>query len=150
MYISPVGNKNTNFGGLWGETVHKSVRKETYSMDNILFNYYPFKDDSDEFIKQVVKDNSFEYTTSWFETGGKAIDYSKNVNIHEKLPFTKNQYQAYLRYTSLPGLKTDLQDFISNSLRERNLEQYILPQNSSSKEKCIKVSRIKRFFTKIK
>ncbi len=151
MRILPVNKnyKNPDFRGLWGDTYHKSVKRENYSMDNIVFNYYPFQDESKDAIEKIVKENSFEYTSPWFETGGKAVDYSKSVKLHEKLPFTKGQYQEYCRRALLPNLKTNLQEFISNALEERNLHKFILPEKTP-KELPIKTSIFKKFFAKLK
>ena len=151
MRILPINKnyKNPDFRGLWGDTYHKSVRRENYSMDKIVFNYHPFQDESKEAIEKIVKENSFEYTAPWFETGGKAIDYSKSVKLHTKLPFTKSQYQEYCNRSLMPNLKTNLQDFISNALAERNLHKFILPENRGE-EFPIKTSKLKSFFTKLK
>lgn len=132
MHILPINKtvteKKPAFRGLWGNTQTRSVRKENYSMDNIILHYYPFKDESKESVENVVKRNSFEYTASWFETGGKAVDYSKSVKVHYKLPFTRREYLAYKAAALAQNTISGTEKFVYEILKSRKLNKYLIPE----------------------
>ena len=82
MKIVPVQNSNnTNFKGLWGTPEKRSGGNEFCFFDQTILHYYPFKDESKESVENVVKRNSFEYTASWFETGGNCRDIAHITDV---------------------------------------------------------------------
>ena len=94
MLVQAVNNKPV-FKGLWGKEDIALSGNIARMNKEILKHYYPFKEETKKEIEEVVKKNTEKIFISWYETGGATVDSLTNVKVHQNLPFTKEEFDAY-------------------------------------------------------
>ena len=154
MKIVPVQNSNnTNFKGLWGTPEKRSGGNEFCFFDQTILHYYPFKNESEEEIDKIVKENSEEFVIKRFEAGDTTGESYRYVQVHEKLPFTRQEYRAYYKTYFLEGSTLEPGRTIEESLKTRGLTRYFAPNRITQKEwrnsiieQFAPKNSIKRFF----
>ena len=113
MQISKVSN--INFKGLWMQPHQYSIDNWTGRINCANLYYYPFKDESNEEIQQVVE----SYTKNPESNNSKSKENRDikqfeitDVRVLPKLKITKAQYEAYLMIKSsgLSKLKQNISD----------------------------------------
>ena len=134
MRISHVGGVHASFShqknnissrGLWGVSrisqnsiSHYGGRDFDVHETLVTKVYHPFKDESIEHIKKIVKDNTKKTrTTGNFER----YDTFTRVEVQPKLKFTEAQYLNYQRKNLGNRMKTS----VENKLKLANLVEYL-------------------------
>ena len=86
------------FKGLWGEDTYYSQHDSTYDIDDTTHHYYPFSDETEEMIAKIKKDHTDGHDLVM--SGGSdphACSNGYSVEVHEKLPFTLNEFEKYMK-----------------------------------------------------
>jgi len=98
----PVKTKNQqNFKGLWGETkIDDYVTTDTIGQD-VKYQYYPFKDETQREINAVIDKHSYHYDSPPSDKPKYVVDpmwetYTRTVVVRSALPFTSKDFVAYL------------------------------------------------------
>ena len=98
MKISSINNamysNNANFKGVWGKT---SVNTDMDPVINIPTNtttyyYYPFKNESDNDVQEIAKNNK---SANIFSVNGKPRYVIQDCKICARLPITEDEYSWY-------------------------------------------------------
>ena len=133
MNIPAINSINNNsFKGLWGKTVqHNDYNySEQYDIrdDSRTREYYPFKDETQETINEVVKRNKtykqemVDYTNpphkSVLESTGT------DIKVMSKLEFTAYEWAKYVGNSLKSALKVN---HIENNLKKLHLEKHLRP-----------------------
>ncbi len=115
---------NQNFKGLWGKSLSDHYEDSMYSSDSTVHYYYPFKDESQNEIDKVV--NEKEYNNTSCADPRTVYDpitcsESVSVSVQKKLPFTKNEFYAYLDNPK----STTKRHIIESEIMKNDLEEHI-------------------------
>ena len=135
MKILPVNQTQSqqSFKGLWGKTDSSAYSSDTVSNTVIVKHYYPFKDEPKEAVDKIVRENSFRFEAGWLEANGITTYNDTSVCVHT-LPFTKNEYNAYMSQKLIEGVNREPYTSIDKYLKENGLREH-LNRNKISKWK---------------
>lgn len=97
------GINNHSFKGLWGKT---ELKKGSMGQ-NEQYNYYPFKDESQERTNEYVETYSDIYSST---KDGHFYVFKKSVIVQAPLDFTKQEFLTYKK--------------VQKVIEENNLREY--------------------------
>ena len=104
-------------------------------------------------VSVTDKENSEEFVIKRFEAGDTTGESYRYVQVHEKLPFTRQEYRAYYKTYFLEGSTLEPGRTIEESLKTRGLTRYFAPNRITQKEwrnsiieQFAPKNSIKRFF----
>ena len=148
MKISNMNSLHFNtpvFKGLWGEPQNDTVAGYDCIYSHTDEFYYPFKDETNEQINNVVKTKSKSLITGFGETTGNMVHFTTFVNVDDTLPFTEEEFKNYKlgKYNADKDLFQ--KELIESSLDINGLEKY---KNSDEPQKD-SAEGIKGFFKRI-
>ena len=109
MKVSAVNvHSATNFKGLLlkksesshdygynGESCDNKTNRCMGSEDYEDFVYYPFINESKNYIKKCLDTNNYEISFSPDETGGYDLTYIRSTKLGKTLPFTESEWKNY-------------------------------------------------------
>lgn len=130
MKISPINhfrgyskqNVNQNFKGLWGRGTNEHYEDSTIYYDSYTNFYYPFKNEPQSSIDEVVLKHTKHSSTCpdprvVYEP--ITTDYHECVIVRDRLPFTEGDYK---RYKNNPD-STAKRHIIEKNIVEHDLEE---------------------------
>ena len=133
------------FKGLWAEPQNDTVVDSDFIYSHTDEFYYPFKDETNEQINNVVKTNSKSLITSFGEIAGNIVYFTTFVNVDKTLPFTEEEFKNYKLGKYNKDKDIFQKELIENTLDVNGLEKY---KNSDEHKKKTNTG-IKGFFKKI-
>lgn len=150
MRVLPISNnyntKQQSFNGLWGATSKNIDIDPTLGINTVYvtFYYYPFADESKEYINEIVQSHSNAYLDTPF--GNQKPKYMVNeCKICSTIPFSQDDYDSYYDETNpdadFTESKQRLHAFVANKFINHDYNN----QQSAANEIFSKKARRKMF-----
>ncbi len=91
----PAINNSPNFNGLWGTPQKMLAGNEYTALSYTTKIYYPYKDETEDSIESVKRNNQSEYHADWYQTGGSYVDEKVDVDEKNPLKITEKEFLKY-------------------------------------------------------
>lgn len=118
--INYTNRSNASFKGLWGDSFCETYSDREYHHNSTTHTYYPFKNETEKEIKNIVDSHSFYKTSAADVYNAVSQVESAQVRVMTALPFTKIDFKNYL-------------DNTISDLKRIVIEKHILRKNLSMK-----------------
>ena len=116
-------NNNLNFNGLVGKQKSGVLPVNGNYLYYEKKKYYPFKNETKEFVDLYIKNNTYTYTTPTSKPYN--IDYITQVKLADYLPFTQQEFESYKNNYKAGKKPTEMEALIDKFLADHKLYEYM-------------------------